>query len=149
MKVSSGTIFHLFIDNDKDTIIRRPNLRRFAKDNNIPYIINADKWLIELDDFMKAVNPSNISNNYELPILRNIKESVKEFNATHTKKKYQIDKHVVEKCMNNERVFTYFDGHKWFINYKQLEQAIIDYLPKRKKYKKKRKKKNLNTIREI
>ena len=42
--ISSGELMRMFLNADPNTIIRRPNLRRFAHDNDIRYIITNGKW---------------------------------------------------------------------------------------------------------
>ena len=55
--ISSGDLMRMFLESDPNSIIRRPNLRRFARDNDIRYIITEGKWLIDYKQFFKKVNP--------------------------------------------------------------------------------------------
>ena len=55
--VTSGYIAKLFKQADKNTIIRRPNLRRFAEQNDVEYYVHDTAWLINFDDFMSKINP--------------------------------------------------------------------------------------------
>lgn len=43
--VTSGYIAKLFKQADKNTIIRRPNLRRFAEQNDVEYYVHDTAWL--------------------------------------------------------------------------------------------------------
>ena len=47
-------------------------------------------------------------------IKRNIKTSVDEYNESHEQ---QIDRHVIEKCVKSKKVFKYYHGNRWIINY--------------------------------
>ena len=123
--VGSGYIMRLFKAVDKETIIRRPNLRRFARDNDVTYYIVESTWLIDIDGFMKAIAPKEYPSNATMPRLRNIKTSVDEYNQSHEQ---QINKHVVEKCMKSDKVFKYLHGRKWIINYDELEPVIDEFL---------------------
>ena len=123
--VGSGYIMRLFKAADKETIIRRPNLRRFARDNGVTYYIVESIWLIDIDGFMKAIAPKEYPSNATMPRLRNIKTSVDEYNQSHEQ---QIDKHVVAKCMKSDKVFKYFHDRKWIINYDELEPVIDEFL---------------------
>ena len=140
--VSSGDIWRAFLDEDENTIIRRPNLRRFAKDNGVEHYIIGGIWLINKEQFFKAINPRNISVQENLPRIRSIQSSVREWNSTH--KRVIIDKHIVEICMNDNSVFKLWRGNKWLINYDQLEPVIIafmkdnEYIPMKKRIDKKR-----------
>lgn len=62
--------------------------------------------------------------------LRCIKTSVDEYNSTHEK---QLDKHVIEKCIQSPKVFKYHYGRKWIINYGELDPVITEYLIQKEK----------------
>lgn len=118
----------LFKAADKETIIRRPNLRRFARDNGVKYMVVETKWLIDIDGFMKAIAPKEFPSDSTIPRLRNIKTSVDEYNQSHEQ---QINKHIVEKCMKSPNAFKHLHGRKWIINYDKLETIIDEYLTKK------------------
>ena len=42
--ISSGDLMRLFLEGDPNTIIRRPNVRRFAQENGVRHIICNGKW---------------------------------------------------------------------------------------------------------
>lgn len=123
--VGSGDIQRLFARADADTILRRPNIRRFAADNGVRHQIIQSIWLIDLEDFMKAIAPKEFEGNLSMPRLRCIQTAVIEYNQAHDQ---QIDKHVVEKCMKSDEVFKYHHGNRWIINYDELEPVIDGYL---------------------
>ncbi len=123
--VGSGYIMRLFKTVDKQTIIRRPNLRRFARNNGVKYMIVEQKWLIDIDGFMKVIAPKEYPSNIPFPKLRSIKTSVEEYNKAH---KQQINKHIVERCMQSDKVFKYNHGNRWLINYDELEPVIEEYI---------------------
>lgn len=124
--VTSGEIFSYFQKGDPETIIRRPNLRRFARDNGIEhYIPDGRTWLINQAEFFEKINPKHVCQRYEMPRLRYINGSVIEWNMAHPRKK--IDKHFVEHCMKDKSVFSYYHGNRWIINYDQLELVLTAY----------------------
>ena len=124
--VSSGDIWRTFLEADKDTIIRRPNLRRFARDNGIEHYVTSGPWLINKEEFFKALNPKNISSREEMPRIRSIASSVRQWNSYH--KRVIIDKHIVEICMQHDSVFKIRRGNVWLINYDQLEPIIREFM---------------------
>lgn len=124
---TSGQIARLFYDADNNTIIRKPNLRRFARDSGVHFrILHKGCWLIDIDEFLNAVNPNQTDLRETMPRLRNIATSVILFNETHPQ--YRIDKHTVEKCMQSNTVFKTKHGNRWIINYDELEREMLNYL---------------------
>ena len=134
--ISSGELMRMFLNADPDTIIRRPNLRRFAHDNDIRYIITNGKWLIDHKQFFKKVNPRRIRRTATIPRLRCLRGCVTEFNKNN--RKYKIDKATVSHYMNSAQVTRYFHGNTWFINYDELEKVILRHLKAVKKRKKRK-----------
>ncbi len=126
--VGSGFIWRLFAGADEHTILRRPNIHRFVIENGVPYQITQSVWLMDLKIFMKTIAPKEFPENLSMPRLRCIKTAVKEYNGRHRKKK--IDRHDVEKCMRSGKVFKYYHGNRWIINYDELEPVIDAYLEK-------------------
>ena len=126
--VSSGCIQRLFAESDRDTILRRPNIRRYAKENGVTYYVIQSVWLIDIDGFMQTIAPKEYPSNSTMPRLRCIQTAVKEYNQSHER---QIDKHVVEKCMLSDKVFKYHHGTRWIINYDELEPVIDEFLDKK------------------
>ena len=125
--VTSGELQRLFLAEDERTIITRPNCRKFCLDNNIFMEIHEKAWLIDFKPFMEKVNPSKINQHYELPTMRNIRQCVRMWNNKHRRFSQIIDKHTVERCIKDKRVFAYDYGNKWIINYNQLETVIEEY----------------------
>lgn len=135
--VTSGTIQRWFAKADKGTIVRRPNLRRFAHDNNIRYMIVRGKWLIDGEDFMRKVNPRGITETAPMPILRCLRDCL---NMIIEKHGVDIDKHDIERAIASGKVSAYHYGQKkWILNYDEVEKEVLwelEHCP-RKKVKKK------------
>ena len=53
--VTSGYLHRLFVEKDKDTILRRPNIRRFVLQYGVPCEQHEKAWLIDFDAFMAAI----------------------------------------------------------------------------------------------
>lgn len=128
--VTSGYIHRLFLSEDERTIMRRPNCRKFCLDNNIDMEIHDKAWLIDFADFMKKINPLKIGQHYGLPRVRNIQDSARMWNNTHKRSGQMIDKHTVERCIKDKRVFAYHHGNRWIINYDQLAEVIAEFFEK-------------------
>ncbi len=126
--VGSGYIQRLFAASDGQTILRRPNIRRYAKENGITYYVIQSVWLIDFDGFMKTIAPKVYPSESTMPRLRCIQTAVVEYNKSHER---QIDKHVIEKCMQSDKVFKYNHGNRWIINYDELEPIINDFIDKK------------------
>lgn len=123
---TSGEILRTFLAGDESTIIRKPNLRRFARDNGIELYVYEKAWLINREQFFKALNPKNITQRYTMPRLRQKASAVRQWNSEHPDE--IIDKHIVELCVLDERVFYYKRNNTWVINYDQLEMVIVEYM---------------------
>ena len=128
--VTSGELQRMFLSEDERTIITRPNCRKFCLDNNIFMEIHEKAWLIEIKPFMAKINPRKMKKHYELPKMRNIRQCVRIWNNTHKRSGQMIDKHTVERCIKDKRVFAYHYGNRWIINYIQLEQVIAEFFAK-------------------
>ena len=123
---TSGELLRTFLAGDENTIIRKPNLRRFARDNGIELYVYEKAWLINREQFFKALNPKNIKQRYTMPRLRQKASAVRQWNSEHPKT--IIDKHIIELCVLDERVFYYKRDNTWIINYDQLEIVIAEYM---------------------
>lgn len=140
--VSSGDIWRKFLEADEGTIIRRPNLRRFARDNGVEHYIMGGKWLINEEDFFKTINPRNISVRETMPRIRTKASAIREWNDDH--KRVKIDKHIVDICMQDAIVFKFKRGNVWLINYDQLLPVLVafmkenEYIPQTKRMQKKK-----------
>lgn len=128
--VTSGELQRMFLAEDEKTIIRRPNCRQFCLDNDIFMEIHDKVWLIEIKPFMAKLNPRKLKEHYELPKMRNIRQCVKLWNNTHKRFGQMIDKHTVERCIKDKRVFAYHFGNRWIINYNQLAVVITEFFEK-------------------
>ena len=123
---SSGEICSVFKEADEGTIVRRPNLRRFARDNGVEHYVIGGKWLINREAFFKALTPKGELERQDVPRMRCIRSAVNEWNSTH--KRVKIDKHVAWKCMESDDVFKIKRENVWVINYDQLEPKIKEYM---------------------
>ena len=126
---TTGNLLKLFHKYDKDTILRKRNIRKFIVDN-VKYQKCGQKFVVDGDDFMLQVNPKQIETYYPIPRIRTITSAVKEFNKTHTQ---QINIHIIEKCLAENKGISYYKGARlYLINYDELEKEIIKQLRKRK-----------------
>lgn len=140
--VSSGDIWRTFLEADENTIIRRPNLRRFARDNGVEYYVMDGKWVINKEQFFKVINPKKVSMRETMPRMRTKQNAVREWNDAHQRVK--IDKHIVDICMQDKSVFKLKRNNVWLINYDQLLPIIVafmkehEYIPMEKRMQKKK-----------
>ena len=124
--VTSGYIAKLFKQADKNTIIRRPNLRRFAEQNGVEYYVHDTAWLINFDDFMSKINPQGEQVKCEMPLLRNKHDSLIRFNRTH---KYAVDKHTIDRCTASDNVSKFLHGRIWIILSQNMPiQTVSKYM---------------------
>ena len=123
---TSGELFTEFFIGDERTIVRRPNIRRFAKENGIEHYVHEKAWLINREQILKALNPKNIQERCDLPRIRHKKTAVRLWNTDHPDR--QIDKNIVGVCVEDKRVFCFKRENTWLINYDQLETVIEEYM---------------------
>lgn len=81
--MTTREIYRIFLKNDPDTIIRKPNLRRFVKENEIPFGILNEKWIINFDEFTRTVNPKGFQHHISQPRLRAHDDTVFDFKRLH------------------------------------------------------------------
>ncbi len=115
----------MFLAEDEKTIIRKPNLRYFARDNGVEHYVYDAAWLINFEQFMKKFDPKNMTEHYSLPRMRQRNALVRLWNREHPR--CQIGKHVVESCVVDEQVCFYKRDRTWVVNYDQLEVVIAEY----------------------
>lgn len=116
--VTSGYLQRLFAEQDKETILRRPNIRRFVLQYNVPYEQHKKAWLIDFDAFMKAIAPKKYPVQEGVPKVRRIENALKEYNATH-KQKVTIED--VKACLKGGNVFNCSYWDRILVNYDELE----------------------------
>jgi len=122
--MTSGEIYRLFLHADNGTIIRKPNMRRFTHDNGIWHFISAcGRWIIDFNAFMESVNPRHINERVETPRLRWHDDSVRNFKRTHPELPVTIT--IAEQAFKSDNVFKTLNGHRWIINYDQLEKEVL------------------------
>ena len=153
-KITSGKLQSIFAEKDADTILRYTNVRRFAIENEIPHILEHNIILIDPDEFMLKVNPNGWEGRYQMPRLRTLKDCVQLWNKRF--KRWQIDKHDIERLIREEKITSFKHGNRWVLNYDEVIEALREYVksynghPKAKekrKAKKKAKKKKTGIVR--
>lgn len=123
--VTSGYIQRLFAEQDKQTILRRPNIRRFVLQYNVPCEQHKKAWLIDFDAFMKAIAPKKFLVQEGIPKVRRIENALKEYNASHEQKATMDD---VKACLKSGNVFYYSYWGKTIVNYDELEMELKKYI---------------------
>ena len=83
--VTSGYLHRLFVEKDEGTILRRPNIRRFAMQYGVPCEQHEKAWLIDFDAFMKAISPKEYQPQRGAIRIRSIDNALKEYNKKHKK----------------------------------------------------------------
>ena len=126
--MTSGEIWRTFLHGDADTKLRRLNIRLFVKEQGIWYFIAPTrKWVIDFNAFMEKVNPRHINERVEIPRLRWHDDSVRNFKRTHPELE-GATMTIAEQALHSDKVFKTLNGHRWIINYDQLEQEVISIL---------------------
>lgn len=116
--VTSGYLQRLFAEQDKKTILRRPNIRCFVLQYNVPCEQHKKAWLIDFNAFMKAIAPKKYPVQEGVPKVRRIENALKEYNATH-KQKVTIED--VKACLKGGNVFNCSYWDRILVNYDELE----------------------------
>ena len=130
-KESTGKIYRYIKSVDKDTIIRKTNMRTFCQKENLDYTICQGKMLINKESFLKALNPKGLTKSKPFPRLRTKFSAQKEWNAHHRKK---IKHYIIDCICDSGKVFVYKHGNRNIINYDQLEQELIRILKEKGEY---------------
>lgn len=130
-KMTTGEIYKIFKTYDKNTIIRKTNMRYHCRANELDYIITQDKWMIDCDSFMQSINQKRILRTIRMPRLRTKISAQNEWNTTHRKK---IKHHIIDKICDSGKVFVYKHGRTNIINYDELEKELIKVLKDRNEY---------------
>lgn len=122
--MTSGEIYRIFLRRDADTKIRKLNIRLFVKEHGIWYFVSASrKWYIDFNAFMENINPRHINEKVEMPRLRWHDDSVRNFKRTHPE--LSVTMTIAEQAFKSDNVFKTLNGHRWIINYDQLEQEVL------------------------
>lgn len=130
--VSSGYLQRLFVSHDIGTILRRPNIRRFALQHNIYCEIHEKAWLIDYDGFMRVIASKEFPRQSYIERIRRIDDAIKMYNESHIE---VIDREIVDKCLASGNVFFYRYWDQLIVNYDELECELYLYF-RRKKAKK-------------
>lgn len=126
--MSSGEIYWTFLYRDADTKLRKLNIRLFVKEHGIEFFVSTSrKWYIDFNAFMEKVNPRHINERVEIPRLRWHDDSVRNFKRTHPELT-GATMTVAEQAFRSDKVFKTLNGHRWIINYDQLEQEVKSIL---------------------
>lgn len=128
--VTSGYLHRLFVEKDKDTILRRPNIRRFVLQYGVPCEQHEKAWLIDFDAFMTAIALREYPPQRGIVKIRSIDNALKEYNKKHKKQATAED---VEACIFNGKVFSYSYWDRTIVNYDELETELEEYLKKVRK----------------
>ncbi len=129
---TNGYIARLLQSKDKGTIMRKQNLRRYAKENGIYNCFNMFNrtTYIDLNGVLFELNPSGeTENDLVIPRLRTLEQCVelliKEF------PQYHLNEHRIHLFFfNHDNFFKYFYGNKWIVNYDELKLAVGKLLDK-------------------
>ncbi len=121
--LTSGEIYRAFLQNDKNTIVRKPNLRRFILQEKLPYYIVNNKWLINFPAFTSAVNPKNLRHHIPQPRLRGHDDSIFDFKRLHPH--LAVSLRIITNALESGEVFYIRNGKRWIINYDELEIAVL------------------------
>lgn len=125
--MTSGEIYRTFLTRDADTKIRKLNIRLFVKEQGIWHFVSPSrKWYIDFNAFMEKVNPRHINERVEIPRLRWHDDSVRNFKRTHLELPVTIT--IAEQAFKSDKVFKTLNGHRWIINYDQLEQEVLSII---------------------
>lgn len=126
--MTSGEIYRTFLYRDADTKLRKLNIRLFVKQQGIEYFVSTSrKWYIDFNAFMEKINPRHINERVAIPRLRWHDDSVRNFKRTHPELEGATIT-IAEQAFHSDRVFKTLNGHRWIINYDQLEQEVISIL---------------------
>ena len=119
----SGDIWRTFKAEDPDTIIRKLNLRLFIKEQGAWYFVSSlGHWLIDSDELMYRLNPRGVDCRANMLHLRWHDETVRGFKKAHPY--LPVTMNIVENALKSDNVFKIKNGHRWIINYDQLEMEV-------------------------
>ncbi len=123
----SGEIWREFLSEDPDTKVRKLNLRLFVKEQGIWYFTSSvGHWVIDADELMYKLNPRGVDCSFDMPRLRWHDETVCRFRYLHQDIPVTIS--IVEKAFQSDNVYKIQNGHRWIINYDQLEREVYKIL---------------------
>lgn len=119
----SGEIWRAFQSEDPETKIRKLNLRLFVKEQGSWYFVSSvGHWLIDADELMYRLNPRGVDCRADMPRLRWHDDTVRGFKKSHPD--LSVTMGIVEKALQSDSVFKIKNGHRWIINYDQLEREV-------------------------
>lgn len=121
---------------DPQSVISRWFIIQLIRSEEITQLKYGDAWLINTDelygylsgnipqDFEEKVNPRHINERVKIPRLRWHDDSVRNFKRTHPEL-IGATITIAEQAFHSDKVFKTLNGHRWIINYDQLEQEVI------------------------
>lgn len=119
----SGEIWRAFLAAYSDTIIRKLNLRLFIKEQGAWYFVSSlGHWLIDSDELMYRLNPRGVVYRAKMSRLRWHDDTVRGFKKAHPN--LPVTMSIVENVLQSDNVFKIKNGHRWIINYGQLEMEV-------------------------
>lgn len=130
-KQTTGYIYREFLKQDKDTMLRRTNMRIFSKQIGVKHTICQKKWLIDMQDLISKLNPKGIKEHKTLPRLRTKISAQNDWNLHHRTK---IKHHMIDKICDAKKVFVYKHGKTNIINYDELEKELKKILKNKNIY---------------
>ena len=120
----SGEIWREFLAEDSDTKVRKLNLRLFVHEQGIWYFTSSvGHWLIDYDELMYRLNPRGVDCKVDMPRLRWHDDTVRGFKKQHPD--LPVTMTMAEKAFQSDNVFKVKNGHRWIINYDQLEAGVF------------------------
>lgn len=120
----SGEIWREFLAEDPDTKVRKLNLRLFVQEQGIWYFTSSvGHWLIDSDELMYKLNPRGVDCKVDMPRLRWHDDTVRGFKKQHPD--LPVNMTMAEKAFQSDNVFKIKNGHRWIINYDQLEAEVF------------------------
>lgn len=98
-------------------------MRLFIKEQGGWYFVSSlGHWLIDGDELMHRLNPRGVDCRADMPRLRWHDDTVRGFKKTHPN--LPVTMSIVENALKSGNVFKVKNGHRWIINYDQLEMEM-------------------------
>ena len=125
-KISSGKLQRLYSEQDADTILRHTNIRRFAIENHINYILEGNIILIDPIAFMEQVNPKHYVKHFQMPRLRTLRQCVSLWNVRYPRR--PVDKHDMEYLIRENKITSFKHGNRWILNCDEVFEVLRKYV---------------------
>ncbi len=127
---TSGQIYRIFLAADEDTILRKPNMRRFCDAYNIHKVVNNElhKPLYDFNELLLTVNPKGINYTAPMPIIRRFENAVNDMRVNHFEISKRITWKLCYKIIREGKLWRERYGKGWILNYKEFEEEILKAL---------------------